>query len=65
MNEQSVVKASGKRKNEHKGIVETKTTHIVISPKSTLAMLEIIVGDKQATFFAVNVFYNILIASIG
>lgn len=64
MHENGLKPATRKGERKHQSVVNAKTTHIKIAIEGTLAMVEILISDEQATVFFLDVFDNILVSSV-
>ena len=57
--------ASGKCIDEHEGIVESETLHVVCAVESTTTVAEVLVGQEQAAVSAMQVFDDVLVTTVG
>ena len=64
MNEECLSVASGKGKYQHEGVVQSEASHVVVSVQGASAVVKVLVCLQQATVGIVDIFNNILIASV-
>jgi hypothetical protein len=64
MNEERLSVASGKGKYQHEGVVQSEASHVVVSVQGASAVVKVFVCLQQATVGIVDIFNNILIASV-